>query len=207
MNENTDIATTAAKIVSVLFHPLFLVFYGTLVILYTPAILYLPYPGIKRMLLIVVLSNNVAIPALIIYLLRSRNLISSYQMEKRSERIIPLLTTSLLYFITTLMLFRLRIPDAIKDYLFAAGCVVFISALVTFRWKVSIHAAGAGAMVITIILLSLKMHAPMPLLVTGFILLAGLIMSARLQLNAHTPAQVYTGFATGAAVMGAVLVL
>ena len=70
--------------------------------------------------------------------------------------------------------------------------------IITIFFKISVHAAGAGCMVgfLLSIALIFPEHNLMWALVT-VVMLAGLIMSARLYLDEHTPVKVYSGFTLG----------
>ena len=78
-----------AKIITIVFHPLLMPLYGLLILFSAPTFLgYLPLP-VKRILFIIVLVNNVLIPLTLLPFFRYRNVITSYRIEERSERIIP----------------------------------------------------------------------------------------------------------------------
>lgn len=190
-----------AGVVTVLFHPVFLPLYGLYLLFSIPELLVFLPGTVRRVIFLLVLSNNVIMPLALLPLFKVRNIIASYRLETRAERILPLLSTSLLYFITAFMVFRFQLPGVIKAFLFSGACVVFATALVNFRWKVSVHSVGAGAMVATVLLLSFKMYTGQIWVVSVVFLFAGLIMASRLFLSAHTPGQVYSGFILGAVVM------
>ncbi len=89
-SSSTQIPDKLARIISLVFHPVFMPLYGLIILLSAPTFLgYLPVE-IKKILIIVVLVNNVLIPLALLPLYRLRNLISSYSIEDRRERIIPL---------------------------------------------------------------------------------------------------------------------
>ena len=195
------IADHAASFITLVFHPVLLPLYGLLLIFNIPALLsFLPGPA-RRIIFTMVLVNTVILPIAMLPLLKLRNVISSYRLETRTERIIPLLTTSLMYLVTAVMVFRLQLPALIKVYIFSASCVVLATALLNFRWKLSVHAAGAGAMLAMVAFLSFRIPAGNVLVLGAVILVAGLVMTSRLWLRAHTPAEVWTGFITGFGVM------
>lgn len=195
------VADIAAWIVSVVFHPVLLPLYGLMLIFNIPALLsFLPGPA-RRIIFIMVLVNTVILPIAMLPLLKLRNVISSYRIETRTERIIPLLTTALMYLVTSVMVFRLQLPALIKVYMFSAACVVLATALLNFRWKISVHAVGAGAMLATVMMISFRIYAGNIWVLVAVIFLSGLVMTSRLWLRAHTPAEVYSGFVTGFVVM------
>lgn len=188
---------TLAKIVSIVFHPLLMPLYGLAILLSAPTFLkYLPVEA-KRVLFTVILIDNVFIPLALIPFLRYRNLISSYHIDDRKERIIPLLITSILYCTTSFIVFRYQIPFFLKSFIFATSVVSIVVSMINFWWKISIHAVGAGALTAMVFSLSLKMHTPLTWYLMLVILASGLILSARLRLKAHNPSQVWVGFLTG----------
>jgi len=193
----TGITEKLAKIVSVVFHPLFMPLYGLAILMSAPTFLrYLPVEA-KRILFMVVTINNVFIPLSLLPFLRYRNIISSYNISDRRERIIPLLTASILYCTTSFIVFRFQVPFFLKSFIFATSVVAIVLSMINFWWKISIHAAGAGALTATVIALAFRMHTPLTFYLLAVILVSGVILSARLKLNSHNPAQVWTGFLTG----------
>ena len=194
---NTNIIDKLAKIVSIVFHPLFMPLYGLIILLTAPTFLmYLPIET-KRILFNVVLINNVFIPMALLPFFRFRNIISSYHIDDMKERIIPLLTTSILYCTTSFIVFRFQIPFFLKSFIFATSIVSIIVSMINFWWKISIHAVGAGALTATVFSLSIKMYTPLTLYLLAVILASGLVLSSRLRLNSHEPSQVWIGFLTG----------
>ena len=193
----TNIYEKLAWLVSVIFHPLLMPLYGLVFLLTAPTLIrYLPVE-IKQLLLLVVLINNVMIPAGLLMFFRYRKLISSYSIDDRNERVMPLLTTAILYCTTSFIIFRFQIPFFLKSFIFATSVVAIILSMINFWWKISIHSAGAGALTATILILSFKMQADLLWYLAAIILASGVILASRLRLNAHEPLQVWAGFATG----------
>lgn len=192
-----NIPDKLARIVSIVFHPLFMPLYGLMILLSAPTFLkYLPVE-VKRILCLIVFIDNVFIPIALLPFLRYRNMISSYHIEDRKERIIPLLTTSILYCTTSFIIFRYQIPFFLKSFIFATSVVAIVVSMINFWWKISIHAVGAGALLATVFALSIKMYTPLTLYLLTVILASGLVLSSRLRLNSHNPSQVWLGFLTG----------
>jgi len=206
VNLNTEstfgrVAGHITNVVTILFHPVFLPLYGLYLLFSIPELLVFLPGTVRRVIFLLVLANNIIMPLALLPLFRVKNMISSYRLETRAERIIPLLSTSLLYFITAFMVFRFQLPGVIKAFLFSGACVVFATALVNFRWKVSVHSVGAGAMVATVLVLSFKLYSGHVWVIAAVFLISGLVMASRLFQSAHTPAQVYAGFFLGIVVM------
>lgn len=192
-----NITDTIARVISIVFHPVLMPLYGLAMLFTAPTFLeYLP-PTVKKLLMLIVLVNNVLVPIALMPFFRNRNIISSYNMEERKERIIPLITTSVLYSISSFIIFRYQLPSLIKYFFYSASVLVIVVTILNFRWKISIHAAGAGALIAVVIVLGIKMLTPLPGYLVSTILIAGLVLASRLRLNSHTPAQAWAGFLTG----------
>jgi hypothetical protein len=181
--------------------------YGLLILFSAPTFLgYLPFT-IKRILFIIVLINNVLIPLTLLPFFRYRNVISSYKIEERTERIIPLLTTSILYSATSFIVFRFQVPFLIKSFFLATSILAVVVTFINFWWKISIHAVGAGALTAVVFVLSIKLYTPLTWYLTGIILAGGLVLSSRLRLNSHNPSQVWLGYFTGLFALGLFIAL
>lgn len=186
-----------AKIISIVFHPLLITVYGILIIFSAPTLIgYIPFT-VKKILLIIIVINNLFLPLSLFPYFKFRNIISSWFIEKRQERIVPLLTTSFFYSVTVFITFRFHIPEFIKAFLITAAFLAIAVTVINFWWKISIHSTGAGALTALVVILSIKMHTPLTWFLIAVILTAGLIMSARLWLNSNTPGEVWTGFLLG----------
>lgn len=198
----TDIPDTLAKIISVVFHPVFMPLYGMLIIFFSPTLYgYLP-DAVKRLLLIVLLINNVFLPLTLLPYLKYRNHISSWSMDKRSERMLPLFIAAILYAATSYIIVRYPVPVFIKTFILGVFIVTLALTVINIWWKISIHATAAGALVALVFVLSLKMNSLMLWPMLAVIISAGLVLSARLKLNAHNPPEVWWGFLSGLSVMG-----
>jgi len=201
-DEKKDFQDSAAKIISVIFHPLFMPVYAMLIIFSAPTLFgYLPFE-VKRLLFLIILINNVFLPLSLLPFFRYRNIISTWSIEEKRERIIPLLITTILYSATAFIIFRFPIPFFLKSFIIATFFVSLSVTVINFWWKISIHSAGVGALTAIIIILSLKMYSPLVWYLVAAIITSGLVLSSRLKLNSHTPQQVWFGFLTGFLVLG-----
>ncbi|MFZ0282026.1 MAG: hypothetical protein WAL29_10270 [Bacteroidales bacterium] len=202
-NESTrNAADTLAKIISLVFHPLFMPLYGLGILFSSPTSLgYVPFQ-VKKIMFLIVLMNNVLVPLALLPFFRHRNIISSYSIEERSERILPLVTGSVLYIITTFIFLRFPVPEFFKSFIFAGAIIVVVLTIINFRWKISIHGASAGAITALVIVLALKSNATLTFYLVSVITAGGLILTSRLRLNSHNPCQVWIGFLTGLTISG-----
>jgi hypothetical protein len=200
-NEGGNFQIKIAKIVSVIFNPLFIPLYGLLIIFTAPTLFWYIPIKVKKILFLVVATNNVLVPVTLMPFFRYRNIITSWIIETRKERVFSLIAISLFYSITSFVIFRLQIPAFIKAYMFSITLTIIALAIINFWWKISLYSAGAGALAGVVLTLSLKMLVPLTWFLIPVILSGGLILSSRLKLNTHSPSEVYLGFLAGFAGM------
>ncbi len=194
-----------AKSISVVFHPLFMPLYGLAIIFYTPTLFgYLPF-NVKRILFLIVLINNILLPLSLLPYLRYRNQITSWAMDNRRERILPLFIATILYAATSYIIIRYPVPVFIKTFIMGIFIISLLITAITLWWKISVHATAVGSISALVLVLSVKMNSALlwPLLFIIFV--SGLTLSARLKLNAHNPPEVWTGFSLGFVSMGLIM--
>jgi hypothetical protein len=195
--EPKDLLVKPAKIISIVFHPLLMPVYGMAIIFSAPTLLgYLPF-NVKKLLLLIMLVNNILLPLSFLPFFIHRNIITSWAITERKERNIPLIITTILYCITSFIIFRLPIPLFLKSFIFASAFLSFMITLINLWWKISLHSVGAGALIGLVLMLSLKMLAPLDLYLISAIIAGGLILSSRLKLNLHNAQQVWVGLFAG----------
>ncbi len=196
-DRNKHSGDIAAKIISILFHPLLITVYGILIIFSAPIFTgYIP-SAVKKILLIIIVINNVFLPLSLMPYYKFRNIISSWFVVKRQERTLPLITTSFFYSVTVYITFRFHIPQLIKSYIITVAFLAIAVTIINFWWKISLHSTGAGAITALVIILSLRIQTPLIWFLIVVILADGLIMTARLWLHSHTSSEVWTGFLLG----------
>jgi hypothetical protein len=192
-----DFSVKAAKTVAVIFHPLLMPVYGLVIIFMAPTLYnYVPFE-IKKLLILIVLVNNVLLPLSLIPLLVHNNLVMSWFMNERKDRIIPLIMSTILYIVTIYIIFRFPLASFLKSFFIATGFLSLTSTLINFWWKISLHSIGAGSLLALVLILSIKMYTPLLWYIIPAVLAGGLILASRLQLNLHNPGQVWAGFMTG----------
>jgi hypothetical protein len=196
-DEIKDFSDKLAKIISIIFHPLFMPVYGMVIIFSAPTLFgYLPF-AVKKLLLLIVLINNVLLPLSLLPFFKYRKIISSWTINNRRERIIPLVITTILYSATSFIIFRSPLPVFLKSFIFATSFLSLMVTLINFWWKISLHSIGAGALIALVLILSFKMYITQGWYLISVIIAGGLVLSSRLRFNFHNPQQVWFGFLTG----------
>jgi hypothetical protein len=140
-----------------------------------------------------------AIPAYIVYLMKRWGLISSLKLENLKDRRLPYFVTAIIYTVLGYFLYSknsMLFPCGF--ILWSIAAVILCVGIISLWWQISAHAAGVGGMIgalagVLVHLGEQNLFFPLIFLV----ILSGYVISARLALNAHTPAQVGAGFLIG----------
>lgn len=188
-----------ALIISVIFQPLIIptLVFG-MILFVVPEASSVPFEFKVRIFYLIMLST-LAIPMITILGLRLSGTVKSLHMIDIKDRLIPFCVTSVYFLMTVYFMFEMSELDPILwQSLAVITAVVVILTLVTFFWKMSAHMTGVGGLLALVVVLG--MNFPnfailYPLLAA--LLLAGVVGTSRLFLNAHNPMEVYIGFFYG----------
>jgi hypothetical protein len=139
------------------------------------------------------------LPAYFVYLMKRWGLISSLKLENLKDRRLPYFVTSIIYTALGYFLYSKNSMLFPCGYiLWSIAAVILCLGIISLWWQISAHAAGVGGMIGALagILGQLgEQNLFFPLLF--MVILSGYVISARLALNAHKPAQVGAGFLLG----------
>ncbi|MDH4089094.1 MAG: hypothetical protein OEV74_04175 [Cyclobacteriaceae bacterium] len=201
-----------ARIVSILFHPLLLATY-----LFALFSLALP-AGLDPLkddghwnFVFLIFCVTFLLPALNIGIFKTFGSIKSLAMEERQERVIPFSFIAILYIVVTYLFYsrtRVGLNDNLLKFLIVIDILVLTATVLTVFYKISIHSMAIWGFIGILLPLN-KVSEDGALLYPTIlsIVLAGVIMSARLQLHAHTPREIMVGGMTGFAVTFAAMVI
>ncbi|MCL2327049.1 MAG: phosphatase PAP2 family protein [Bacteroidetes bacterium] len=188
----------AAWIISILFHPLNMVLAGCiLTVALTPYISTAQlYAFSKTLVLMLFVVPLAFVPLYWIYTYLTRK-----EFSEKHQRLALLFSTSVVYLFTSYNLIVHNSLTLVNMYILACSLLMALSFCITIFWKISLHAIGVGGFLALVVQLSLHQHFFAYLLIPAALTIAGLVLSSRLYLQAHTPAQVATGFALGMGVV------
>jgi membrane-associated phospholipid phosphatase len=185
-----------ANIISIIFHPLWMITYGvTFALLFT----YLKiYPPVAKALIIGgTFFFTSFLPSVFIGWMVYRGDAKDLELTDRKERLVPYLILIASVISSGIFLHRMMMPSWV---LLNVGAIVFalcICIIINTRWKISAHLLGIGGLMGALMGVSkLMMFNPYGLFAAGFIS-AGLLGWSRIYLGRHTPMQVYAGFSLG----------
>lgn len=191
-----------ARLVSAVFHPLFIPSIAMIILFAIPSyVAFSVSTQAQRLIIIIVFINTCIAPLLAILFLKRIGLISSVLLDKRADRIFPVLISILFYLFTYYLFRQAKLPSVLNYFIVGATIVTLAGFVITFYWKISIHMMSIGGFTGFLIALSILLRYDMPFLIILSLIVSGFLGTARIKLNAHNPSQVYTGFITGVAIM------
>jgi len=126
------------------------------------------------------------LPLIMVGVLIKLDLIDDYYAAEKETRYIPFLWTDLFYLAGTMALFWLNAPPAVTALMACYFVNGFILILITFKYKISIHASGITGPVTALVYIVGATMIPLFLTVLP-------VAWARVELKAHTKMQVTTG--------------
>lgn len=187
-----------ARFLSLILHPVLMPTYALLLIFRQSTYFSNTVnPNAQLILFLIIILNTFLLPVIISYILVKRGWIKSLEMEKREERLIPYVSNLLLLLIATFMIYKLRLPRIFFLLTLGAAAALAIAVIINIKWKISIHMIGIGALIGTFFGLSSFLLVDLRIAIIVFLLIAGLLGTARLTLNSHRPSQIYAGFILG----------
>jgi hypothetical protein len=191
-----------ANLVSIVFHPLLSATYLFSSFVLIDPMLALP-PGYTKvaqwLIVLIVWITTFAIPALSLTLLKYSGSITSLKLEHRKERLLPFFYITIFYGFTAYYFSKQMLVTEVTSGIFILTATMILTAgIITFFWKISIHSLSMGGVVGILFVVSIMQpESLVNYLFYVAIIISGLVLSARLKLQAHTPAQVYSGFVLG----------
>ena len=185
-----------ARVISAIFTPFSIPFLAFLILFLFSYLRIMPIQY-KLIVLGVVYCFTILMPTLTIFLFRKINGFSPEELGERKRRFMPFLLTITSYVFCLVMMHRLNIPWYMTGIILAALIMMVICIVVNLKWKLSEHMAGVGAIVGGLVSFSALFGYNPVWWLCLFILIAGVLGTARIILQHHTLGEVLVGFAVG----------
>ncbi|MDP4291418.1 MAG: hypothetical protein Q8908_10090 [Bacteroidota bacterium] len=187
-----------ATVISYILHPLLVPTYIIAFLLNMDIFLAFMIPFVVRIWLIsLTFIMTFAMPAMMIFLMQRKGIITSLQMEIRAERFYPLLLTAIFWGLGYHLIGRTGLPIIYYRYLLGGIAAIVVAMVVNHFWKISLHMLGMGGLTGVFFCFAFKIGVDLFPLLACVILLSGFVGYARLKVNSHNPPQIYTGYIVG----------
>ncbi len=208
-----------AHFFSIVFHPLFILTYMSLILLWTnPFSFGWRHVSESGTLMIIIVMTTVTLPGIAILMMKMLGWISSFSLEDQKERIGPYIVSGIMYLSLYLHISKAEaFPVSIRIAVLGSLIGLWVCFFINNFTKISVHAAGMGGLVALIVLAktvfgydqaqiglpgSYSLNIPVDFLLYGSIILAGLVCTSRLILKAHVIKEVYLGVVVGVMSIG-----
>ena len=140
------------------------------------------------------------IPVVTVLMFKFTNVIKDLHMHERKDRYLPFVFITFYYVVVFFLIGRQDwMNDLMKTTFLAITIVVIMTNGITFKWKISAHAAGVAGWLGFILAFTQMFPSTnslyIPMLIA--VIINGLVYWARLYLNAHKPAEIWAGVLLG----------
>ena len=191
-----------ARVLSVIFHPLFIPTYFFLLLSWAlPASLEPISPELQGQFLIFIFLVTCVLPLLNVGIFKTFGTIRSFAMPERRERLLPFAFIAMIYIAVTYMFHlhaRMNLNDNFLKFMVIIDMLVVMATIATFFFKVSVHSVTIWGLIGILVPLNKVTGVNTIFYPTlGVIALAGFIMAARLETGAHNPREVIWGAVLG----------
>lgn len=188
-----------ARLLSYVFHPIFAPLTSMYILFQLP--IYINYKmssATMGFIYTVILVNLIITPLGVSLYLKRKGFINSLEMPLAKERTIPYLVSSLFYIFTYYLLEKIEFPPFYLAIFKAAALVIIALMLLSLlNIKASAHLAALGGICGMIFVVAFLLKIEITLLLVFFILLSGVVASARYALKAHSFTELIMGFLLG----------
>ncbi len=192
--KKTDLARTVLR----LFHPLLIPIYNILLFYVLGFInLYHTLIGLTYTILF-----SLLIPLLSLHWLHAKGAISSVDIPRQEDRVIPYLICATSLTACSIVLAYNSMYPVVYATLYSGAISLIICSLINFWWKISIHTTAIGCWLGCV----LHLHVVWPfgfftsgnsLTLSMVVLITGVVVSARIASGQHNLVQIYAGFLLG----------
>ncbi len=190
------------KIISYLFHPLFMPVYIILMLISFPYYVASQLPVQSKLILLgTVAVMTVFIPLLFTAFMRRRKIIRSFFLESKEERIYPLLAVAVSYYITYFILKGYPVSALFSYYMLGSTFLAVLALIISFYLKISLHMIGLGGVLGLVLGMALNFSFNLFWPLIALVVASGLTAYTRLKTNSHKPSEIYSGFLMGGVTM------
>ena len=202
-----------SEAVSFALHPLLMpTLLFSIILFFSPAAIGPMGDEAKRSFLTLIFIGTFIFPFFVItsyLMITKRNFgVQDLLMKRKQDRFVPFFFAGVFYIGMAYMLYTSRLNKIVVLIMIGIGISAIIVAIISQFWKISAHAVGINGIIGYMVILGYvypedQLFYP----VVAMVLLSGLVMSARLNLQVHKPMEVLGGAVLGFAISIVTLVL
>ncbi len=184
----------AALFFSYLFHPLFLPIIVTFLFFNR---LLMTNPLFGWIIYGIIFFNTLVLPYLFYRHIERKN--ASKPKGEKKIIILSLVFNLYCYLLVAALLRYFGLGIYMESFFWSITVITLFALVINFFWKISLHLLGIGGVVGFVLSYIFFFKVNILLVFVISLLIAAFVAASRLRLNAHSPAQVYSGFLVGVA--------
>jgi len=199
VSEQKSLSQKVSGFISILLHPVFVpsLLFGWLFFM-NPELFFGLTEKQRGLWFITVAYTTITFPLLTAVLLWKLKFIESIHMRELKERYGVLIASMLFYFWVYWVFHKqFQAHVLIQTLLLGVFLTCVLVFLASILYKISMHTAAWGSATVFAAILTFESLPAAPILLVCVILLAGIVGTARLQLKAHSPQEIYSGYMAG----------
>jgi len=189
----------AARIISYIFHPLFIPVYLSWLAVESQSFLFGVFSEWEKTIFIARFGvMYILFPLVSVLLMKALGFVSSIHLNTQKDRIIPYVVCMIYYWWMWYVLHNQ--PEYPKQFVILSFAIFLASIgglMANINIKISMHAIGAGLMAAFVMLLGFSQDINFGVYISISILLAGIICTARFIDSDHTAKEIYVGLLVG----------
>lgn len=187
-----------AKIISYIFHPIFIPVYLCWFVVNTQSYLFAAFSSWEKTVFILRFGvMYIMFPLVSVLLMKAVGFVSSFQLKTQRDRIIPYVVCMIYYWWMWYVLHNQSFPREFTILSFAIFLTSIGGLMANISMKVSMHAMASGIMVAFVIMLAFSQDISFGIYISLAILLTGLICTSRFIASDHTAREIYGGLLIG----------
>jgi hypothetical protein len=188
-----------AKLISYLSHPILATTYMLAFALYqkNSYLFYTVSPNGRLFLLLLTVALTVILPLFSVGYMIYTKQVSSFHLDKRQERIVPMSITIAYTLGLYYMMMKLSMPPIVLAITAVGVIEIAVTLIITLFWKVSAHMMGIAGFGGAVLAMSQVLHPIPSYIIVILFVSAGIIGSARIKQDSHTLGQVIVGWVLG----------
>ena len=197
----SPVARLIAKLISYIFHPLFVPVYIAWFLITVQPYLFASFTPTEKLITFLRFFLMYSFfPLVTVLLAKGLGFLDSIYLKTQKERIIPYIACGVYYF---WMCYVLRNQPQFSKEVVQLSMAIFIASsfglLVNIYMKVSMHTISMGIMLVFMSLLSFTQAGSYTIYMSVSFLIAGLVCTSRFIVSDHTPQEIYMGLMVGGA--------
>jgi small basic protein len=190
---------TTAKVISYLFHPLFVPVYAGCFFVYVLRLFPDLEPFRKTLLIVQFFVSYTLLPLATVLIAKALGFVKTVYLKTQKDRIIPYMATMIFYFWMWYVSRNLGFPKESVMFSLSVFLTTCFGVFCNTYFKVSMHALSMGVIITLFFILSLRSSNNLGPYLSVTLLIAGLVCTARLMNADHRPFEVYAGLFLGIA--------